>query len=103
MDPNATIALIVHAVLDGRGRDARDSIRDLNEWLDKGGFAPSPNMPALTELPPSTPTPSEWTAKVYTRLQRRVAELLAADERQDAAEANANFAGGRKTASTSAR
>lgn len=87
MDPNATLSLIVHAILDGRGRDARDSIRGLNEWLDGGGFVPSPNMPALAELPATFPKPSTWTAKLYERLRARIARELAADERQDAAEA----------------
>lgn len=77
MDPNACIQIIVAAVRDARApgardRDARDAINDLAEWLDGGGFVPSPNLPELAELAGS---PSKTTAAAYNRLRNRIARL----------------------------
>lgn len=41
MDPNECLRLARQALRDGRDTDAAAHFEDLDEWLTKGGFAPS--------------------------------------------------------------
>lgn len=50
MDPNATLQLIIDAALEGDSATLLDSARDLAEWLDKGGAAPTRNEIAREAL-----------------------------------------------------
>lgn len=49
MDPVAALIKLLDAIAEGETDDARDTARDLAEWLNRGGFGPNFDIPAARE------------------------------------------------------
>lgn len=47
MDPDAALARLVEAALDGDAAELRAAADDLAEWFERGGFKPSRSMLVL--------------------------------------------------------